>query len=120
MKPLIPCSLLVALALQAAASHAAPAVRYCSNCATVESVRRVDGKAPDAPGSAVEQAVPARLARPAHHYEVVLRDGAGAHRTLRFDNDPGVKAGEAIKVNNGVLERDTGLREAAPKAKTAP
>jgi outer membrane lipoprotein SlyB len=39
-------------------------------------------------------------------YEVVVRYGNGASQTLSYDNDPGFRAGEKVRVNNGVLARD--------------
>jgi outer membrane lipoprotein SlyB len=40
-------------------------------------------------------------------YEVVVRyTGNGATQTLQYENDPGFRAGDAVRVNNGVLSRD--------------
>ncbi|HBI69823.1 MAG TPA: hypothetical protein DDZ22_12675, partial [Massilia sp.] len=40
-------------------------------------------------------------------YEVVVRySGNGATQTLQYDNDPGFRAGDAVRVNDGVLSRD--------------
>lgn len=40
-------------------------------------------------------------------YEVVVRyAGNGATQTLQYENDPGFRAGDAVRVNNGVLSRD--------------
>ena len=48
-----------------------------------------------------------RNARRSQRYEVVVRySGNGATQTLQFDNDPGFRAGDAVRVNNGVLSRD--------------
>jgi outer membrane lipoprotein SlyB len=40
------------------------------------------------------------------HYEVVIRFLSGGTQSLTFDNDPGFRVGEKVKVNNGVLARD--------------
>jgi outer membrane lipoprotein SlyB len=48
-----------------------------------------------------------RNQRRTQRYEVVVRyTGNGATQTLQYDNDPGFRAGEAVRVNNGVLARD--------------
>jgi len=40
-------------------------------------------------------------------YEVVVRYAtSGATQTLQFDNDPGFRQGDRVRVNNGVLSRD--------------
>jgi len=40
-------------------------------------------------------------------YEVVVRySGSGATQTLQYDNDPGFRSGDAVRVNDGVLSRD--------------
>ncbi len=51
-----------------------------------------------------------RNARKTHHYEVVVRFPNGGSQTLSYENDPGLRVGEKVKVNNGVLERDTGVQ----------
>ena len=47
-----------------------------------------------------------RAARRTQHYEVVVRYTNGGNQTLTYENDPGLRVGERVKVNNGVLERD--------------
>ncbi|HBZ06374.1 MAG TPA: hypothetical protein DEP03_08310, partial [Massilia sp.] len=48
-----------------------------------------------------------RNARAKDRYEVVVRyAGNGATQTLQYDNDPGFRVGEAVRVNDGVLSRD--------------
>lgn len=48
-----------------------------------------------------------RNARAKDRYEVVVRyAGSGATQTLQYDNDPGFRVGEAVRVNDGVLSRD--------------
>jgi outer membrane lipoprotein SlyB len=40
-------------------------------------------------------------------YEVVVRySTSGATQTLQYDNDPGFRQGDRVRVNNGVLSRD--------------
>lgn len=57
--------------------------RYCTSCATVQSVRMVGQR-----------------------FELVLRFANGSMRTLRYDNDPGFRAGDKVRFNAGVLTRD--------------
>lgn len=57
--------------------------RYCTSCATVQSVRMVGQR-----------------------YELVLRFANGSMHTLRYDNDPGFRSGDKVRVNAGVLTRD--------------
>ena len=63
-------------------------IRYCTNCATVEALN----------------AVPAGGG--AHRYEMVLRYTDGKVKTFRYDNDPGLRVGEKVKDNNGVVVRE--------------
>jgi outer membrane lipoprotein SlyB len=119
---------------------AAPkAVRYCSNCATVESINVVEvngegnylgtigggvvgallgSQVGNGNGRTAAQLAGAvggayvgrnieRRAKRTQHYEVLVRFANGGTQTLTYENDPGLRAGEKVKVNNGVLERDT-------------
>ena len=113
-------------------------VRYCTNCATVETVNVVqvdgDGNYLGTIGGGVLGAVVGsqvgkgtgrtaaqiagalggayigrnieRNAKRTQHYEVVIRFPNGGSQTVMYENDPGLKVGEKVKVNNGVLERD--------------
>jgi outer membrane lipoprotein SlyB len=48
-----------------------------------------------------------RNQRRTQRYEVVVRyAGSGATQTLQYENDPGFRQGDAVRVNNGVLSRD--------------
>lgn len=47
-----------------------------------------------------------RNAKRTQHYEVVIRFTNGGTQTVTYENDPGLRVGEKVKVNNGVLERD--------------
>lgn len=47
-----------------------------------------------------------RNAKRTQHYEVVIRYTNGGTQTITYENDPGLRVGEKVKVNNGVLERD--------------
>ncbi|MES2323492.1 MAG: glycine zipper 2TM domain-containing protein [Pseudomonadota bacterium] len=47
-----------------------------------------------------------RNAKRTQHYEVVIRFNNGGTQTVTYENDPGLRVGEKVKVNNGVLERD--------------
>jgi outer membrane lipoprotein SlyB len=39
-------------------------------------------------------------------YEVVVRYGNGATQTVAYENDPGVRVGDRVRVNNGQITRD--------------
>jgi outer membrane lipoprotein SlyB len=47
-----------------------------------------------------------RNTRGGQRYEVVLRYDNGGTQSMSFDNDPGFRAGDHVKVNDGVLVRD--------------
>jgi outer membrane lipoprotein SlyB len=48
------------------------------------------------------------IERNAHgpRYEVVVRYENGATQSVRYDNDPGFRVGEQVRVSDGVLTRD--------------
>jgi outer membrane lipoprotein SlyB len=109
--------------------------RYCSNCATVEAVNVVQGEAgavgtlggaavggllgnqvgsgsgrtaatvAGAVGGAIAGRSIERNARNPR-YEVVVRYENGATQSIRYDNDPGFRVGEQVRVSDGVLTRD--------------
>jgi outer membrane lipoprotein SlyB len=109
--------------------------RYCTNCATVESVNVIQAEAgaagtvggaavggllgnqvgsgsgrtaatvAGAVGGAIAGRAIERNAR-APRYEVVVRYENGATQSIRYDNDPGFRAGEQVRVTDGVLSRD--------------
>jgi outer membrane lipoprotein SlyB len=109
--------------------------RYCTNCATVESVNVIQAEAgaagtlggaavggllgnqvgsgngrtaatvAGAVGGAIAGRSIERNAR-APRYEVVVRYENGATQAIRYDNDPGFRAGEQVRVSDGVLTRD--------------
>jgi outer membrane lipoprotein SlyB len=109
--------------------------RYCTNCATVESVNVVEAEAGAAgtlggaavggllgnqvgsgsgrTAATVAGAVGGALAGRAierngraPRYEVVVRYENGATQSVRYDNDPGFRVGEQVRVADGVLSRD--------------
>jgi len=47
-----------------------------------------------------------RNARGGQRYEVVVRYDNGATQNMSYDNDPGVRVGDQVKVNGNVLVRD--------------
>jgi outer membrane lipoprotein SlyB len=47
-----------------------------------------------------------RNSRRTQHFEVVIRFTNGGTQTVTYENDPGLRVGEKVKINNGVLERD--------------
>jgi outer membrane lipoprotein SlyB len=109
--------------------------RYCTNCATVEAVNVVQGEAgaagtlggaavggllgnqvgsgngrtaatvAGAVGGAIAGRSIERNAR-SPRYEVVVRYENGATQSVRYDNDPGFRVGEQVRVSDGVLTRD--------------
>jgi outer membrane lipoprotein SlyB len=113
-------------------------VRYCTNCATVETINvvQVDGEGnylgtigggvvgalagsqvgrgngktaaeiAGALGGAYIGRNIERNQRRTQHYEVVIRFANGGTQTVTYENDPGLRVGEKVKINNGVLERD--------------
>ena len=40
------------------------------------------------------------------HFEVVIRFANGGTQTVQYANDPGMRVGEKVKINDGVLTRD--------------
>jgi outer membrane lipoprotein SlyB len=109
--------------------------RLCTNCATVESVNVIEAEAgaagtlggaavggllgnqvgsgsgrtaatvAGAVGGALAGRAIERNAR-APRYEVVVRYENGATQSIRYDNDPGFRVGEQVRVADGVLTRD--------------
>jgi outer membrane lipoprotein SlyB len=109
--------------------------RLCTNCATVESVNVIEADAgaagtlggaavggllgnqvgsgsgrtaatvAGAVGGALAGRAIERNAR-APRYEVVVRYENGATQSIRYDNDPGFRVGEQVRVADGVLTRD--------------
>ncbi|HZX29274.1 MAG TPA: hypothetical protein VFF16_19530, partial [Telluria sp.] len=81
-------------------------VRVCTNCATVEAVNvvTVSGEAGYL-GSQVGGSGGTTERSSYQHtvYEVRVRYAGGGSRTLTYENDPGFRIGEKVKVNNGVL-----------------
>ena len=49
-----------------------------------------------------------RNAKRTQHYEVVVRFTNAGTQTVTYEQDPGLRVGEKVKVNNGVLARDPG------------
>lgn len=47
-----------------------------------------------------------RNAKKTQHYEVVIRFANGGTQTVTYENDPGLRVGEKVKINDGVLSRD--------------
>ncbi len=49
-----------------------------------------------------------RNAKRTQHYEVVVRFNNAGTQTVTYEQDPGLRVGEKVRVNNGVLARDAG------------
>lgn len=47
-----------------------------------------------------------RKAKQTQHYEVVVRFANAGTQTVTYENDPGLRVGEKVRVNDGVLTRD--------------
>lgn len=72
--------------------------RYCTSCAIVERVEVLQGAVPD----------PARPrasdVRAAQRYRVVVRFTTSENtQAIEYDNNPGYRVGDRVRVNNGVL-----------------
>jgi hypothetical protein len=93
--------LMAVVSLAAVPSSTPRVVRYCTNCATVEAVRVIPVKGEGTlPGAGLG-------GKRTERYEVVIRyTNGGAARTIGYENDPGLRVGEKVKVNDGVLTRD--------------
>jgi outer membrane lipoprotein SlyB len=121
---------------------APPVARYCSNCATVETVNvvQVQGNAGYlgtvggavvggllgsqvgsgngrtaaqiagvVGGAAVGRNIDnnnAAKAAPNQRYEVVVRYPNGATKAVTYENDPGLRVGDKVRVDNNLLTRD--------------
>jgi len=121
---------------------APPVARYCSNCATVETVNvvQVQGNAGYlgtvggavvggllgsqvgsgngrtaaqiagvVGGAAVGRTIDnnnAAKAAPNQRYEVVVRYPNGATKAVSYENDPGFRVGDKVRVDNNLLTRD--------------
>jgi outer membrane lipoprotein SlyB len=46
-------------------------------------------------------------AKQTRHFEVVIRFPNGGTQTVQYANDPGLRVGEKVKINEGVLTRDS-------------
>ena len=77
--------------------------RYCTHCATVVSVT-VDGAAAGQVGSSGPAADGASTA--ARKFVLQLRYADGRKQSMVFDNDPGFRAGDKVRVRDGVLSRE--------------
>jgi outer membrane lipoprotein SlyB len=67
---------------------------------------RTAATAAGAIGGAVAGREIERNARTRQRYEVVVRYANGATQTIAYDNDPGFRVGDQVKVNDGMLTRD--------------
>lgn len=80
-------AMLLAVAGHAAQVRPAPRqtdiARYCTSCATVQSVTKSGSR-----------------------YQLTLRYASGKRQTLTYDNDPGFRGGDQVRVHDGVLTRD--------------
>lgn len=78
--------------------------RYCTNCATVLSVT-VDGEAAGQVGGSGRTSSGASTAA-GHRFVLVLRYNDGRKESMVFDNDPGFRMGDKVRVRDGVLSRE--------------
>lgn len=100
-------------------ASAAGAGRTCADCASVEAVNVVNLSGAAAQGGQGSQGsqsgqgttgtwTTASGPGEAYRYDVVLRYPDGRTVTMPMDDDPGLAAGEQVRVKNGVLVRYTG------------
>lgn len=74
--------------------------RYCTSCAIVENVQVVR----DAVGSSGALASDVQAAQ---RYRVTVRfNTTGATQAIEYDNNPGYRKGDRVRVNDGVLSLD--------------
>jgi hypothetical protein len=87
---------------------AAPRVaRYCTNCATVAEINLVEVTGSGSYlGNGAVGSSSGRSTRSSSHYEVVVRYANGGNQTIVYENDPGYRVGERVRVNDGALVRD--------------
>lgn len=104
-----------AVGASAAGGMAAGAsARTCADCASVESVKVVNlsGTASQPAGQAAQGAsgtwTSASGPGDAYRYDVTLRYPDGRTVTMPMNDDPGLAAGELVRVKNGVLIRYSG------------
>ena len=57
-------------------------------------------------GAYVGRNIDRNNARNTRHFEVVIRYPNGGTQTVQYANDPGLRVGEKVKINEGVLTRD--------------
>ena len=57
-------------------------------------------------GAYVGRNIDRNNARNTKHFEVVIRFPNGGSQTVQYANDPGLRVGEKVKINDGVLTRD--------------
>jgi outer membrane lipoprotein SlyB len=57
-------------------------------------------------GAAVGRNIDRNNARQTRHFEVVVRYPNGGSQTFNYANDPGLRVGEKVRINDGVLARD--------------
>jgi outer membrane lipoprotein SlyB len=57
-------------------------------------------------GAYVGRNIDRNNARNTRHFEVVVRFPNGGAQTVQYANDPGLRVGEKVKINEGVLTRD--------------
>jgi outer membrane lipoprotein SlyB len=57
-------------------------------------------------GAAVGRNIDRNNAKQTRHFEVVVRYPNGGSQTFNYANDPGMRVGEKVRINEGVLTRD--------------
>jgi outer membrane lipoprotein SlyB len=57
-------------------------------------------------GAYVGRNIDRNNSRQTKHFEVVIRFPNGGSQTVQYANDPGLRVGEKVKINEGVLTRD--------------
>ena len=96
-------ALLVPPAASAQQAQRQDLARYCTHCATVVSVT-VDGAAAGQVGSSGQAAGGASTG--ARKFVLLLRYADGRKQSMVFDNDPGFREGDKVRVRDGVLSRE--------------
>lgn len=106
MGRLLSCLLAALLAHGAVAAQTPPpeeVARYCTQCATVISARVGGQEAGQVGGTGATASTGAQGAR---KFVLVLQYKDGRRQTMTFENDPGFRAGDKVRVRSGVLTRE--------------
>ena len=101
--PVLLAALFMPFAAMAQQPQQHDVARYCTHCATVVSVT-VDGQAAGQVGGSGQTSSGGGAG--AHKFVLLLRYADGRKQSMVFDNDPGFRTGDKVRVRDGVLSRE--------------